>query len=241
MKRHFLVGCLLLLTTLSAPFAFGKSKYGPSTKLSSAHEYLQKSAAPDYWALAPYYTAQQDEKSCSIASVTMLLNAARAKQELTSDEELVTQKSLMKKNSAWDHAVGLLGKGATLDELKILVEESMKAYGIKFLSVEAFHVVDESEKSRNQLKKVLIENEKSDRDFILLNFIQGKFTGDSDVGHIAPLGAYDLATKRALIMDPDRTWYEPYWVPLETLLAGLATLDTGAKKNRGYVWVKLAP
>ena len=64
-------------------------------------------------------------------------------------------------------------------------------------------------------------------------------TGDPEgsVGHIAPIGAYDAKKKRVLILDPDRKYYQPYWVPYEKLFDGINTTDSGNSKSRGLVIV----
>jgi hypothetical protein len=239
----------LLLSTLSAWAVAGivhaapsKPKYGPeAVPLSQSHEYFRANAAPDYWALSPYYMAQQDGRSCSVASVAMVINGARADLRLTSDDELVTQPSVLKRanDETWSRGVGALGRGVTLDQLKVAVEKSLKGYGITAVSVEAVHTDDSSARTLSALRQALIENEKSAGDFIILNFDQGVYTGDTPAGHIAPLGAYDAKKKRVLVMDPDRQWFEPYWVSDETLLKGMATLDKEAGRSRGYVVVKL--
>ena len=36
-------------------------------------------------------------------------------------------------------------------------------------------------------------------------------------------------------MEPDREWYEPYWVSDERLLQAMATIDGETGKSRGYV------
>jgi hypothetical protein len=217
-----------------------KPKYGPeATLLSASHDFIRKHLAPDYWALSPYYVGQRDEKSCSIASVTMVVNAARAGQKLTSEEELASQGAVLKKvkDEQWDKDLGTTGKGVTLDELGKFTEEALKAYGVKNVSVEVVHVED-NPAGREILHKALMANEKSANDFIIVNFIQGVYTGDADVGHIAPVAAYDAEHKRALVFDPDRQWYEPYWVSEATLMKGMATRDPVSEKNRGYIWVK---
>jgi hypothetical protein len=43
-----------------------------------------------------------------------------------------------------------------------------------------------------------------------------------------------------LILDPDRQWYEPYWISVDTLLAGMATKDSGGTAYRGLVRVTAA-
>lgn len=247
MKRIFnkiFFAALLLVALDAAAFVSDspKPKYGTSaTLLSASHQYIRASEAPDYWALSPYYLAQQDDRSCSVASVTMVVNGARAGRKLTADDELATQAGVLKraKNEAWAKAVGPEGHGVALDELAPLIEQSLRAYGVEGAKFETFHAADTSNKTKAVLHEALVANEKSANDFIIINFLQGVYTGDADVGHIAPIAAYDAKRKSVLVFDPDRTWYEPYWVSEETLLKGLATLDKTSGKMRGYVWVKL--
>jgi hypothetical protein len=243
------IALALLLGTLpkTGHPANAKPKYGPEAlTLSSAagHSYFRDHAAPDFWVLMPYYAAQIDESACSVASVQMLVNAARAAFPLDSEEELATQPKLTErvKHKAWHQGVpgALAGRGVTLDELGEIAREALEAYGVKVASVEVTHADDTSPVTRKKLHEALVENERSDRDFILINFNQGSYTGDTTVGHIAPLGAYDEKNGRALVLDPDRKWYEPYWVSEKTLLAGMATRDRQTGKNRGWVHVRLA-
>ena len=58
-------------------------------------------------------------------------------------------------------------------------------------------------------------------------------------GHIAPVGAYDEPNRRVLVMDPDRAWYEPYWIPDDVALAGMATRDPVSGAPRGYLIVSV--
>ncbi len=219
-----------------------KPKYGPEAiLLSQSHAYIQKNPAPTYWALSPYYLPQKDDASCSLASVAMAVNAARVGQKLTADDELVTQVGLLKKvdDDAWKVGLGEHGHGVTLDQLKPLVEKSFQAYQVKPLSVTVVHTPDQEPATKAALHRALVSMEKSGRQLIIANFIQGVYTGDADAGHIAPVGAYDARLKRVLIMDPDRQWYEPYWVSEETFLKGMATVDKTAGLFRGYVVVQL--
>lgn len=241
----------IILITLSLLFAGStfptetapKPKYGPeATPVSLSHEYFRKNPAPDYWALSPYYTAQFNEKACSIASLTMIMNAARVGIALNSEEKLVTQEALLNalKEKKWNDAVGKHGHGVSLNELGELVKTAMGKYGLSILSVEIAHLNDTSPETRKRLHQALVENEKTDRDFMIANFIQGSYTDDAFVGHIAPVGAYDAKRRRVLILDPDRKWYEPYWVSEEIFLKGMVTKDKHSGNEwRGYVWIKL--
>jgi hypothetical protein len=244
----FFISIIILLLPISvfaadpAPASPPKPKYGSmATLLSQSHEFIQKHEAPDYWVLSPYYLPQQDDKSCSVASVAMVMNAARSGKKLTADDELVTQSGLLKKvgDKKWLDAVGANGTGVSLDELGTLIEKSLKSYGFEKAIVKVIHTEDQSADSKKKLHEDLLENEKSNKNFIILNFIQGAYTGDADVGHIAPIAAYDAAKGRALVFDPDRQWYEPYWVSEETLLSGMATKDKTSSHFRGYVKVKI--
>lgn len=237
---------ILAASLLAAPALFAaepKPKYGPEvTLLSASHDYVRKSPAPDFWALMPYYAAQDNDAMCSVASTAMVVNASRSGRKLGSDDELATQKELLKrvKNESWVKGVtGMLARGVTLDQLGPIVKESLEAYGVAGATVEVVHAEDLSEGMRKRLRAALTANEKSARDFIIANFDQKVFTGDAQVGHIAPVGAYDASARRVLVLDPDRQWYEPYWVSEETFLKGMTTRDSQSGKNRGYVWVKL--
>lgn len=216
-----------------------KPKYGPAaTLLARSHEYVRESEAPDLWALLPYYVGQDDDHSCSVASVAMVVNAARAGHDLGADDELATQRSLQErvKADAWRR-----GMGVTLDELGPIARDAMKAYGFERATAEVVHTPDRAPATAEALHRALLENERTAKDFIIANFNQAAYTGDASVGHVAPIAAYDAKRRRVLVLDPDRKWYEPYWVSEETFLAGMATVDEVSGKARGYVWVKSTP
>ena len=88
-----------------------------------------------------------------------------------------------------------------------------------------------------QLRAALRANEASAGDWLLLNFLAESFVGSGAYGHIAPVGAYDAEAQRVLVLDPDREWYEPFWLPDEDALRGMATLDADSGRPRGYVHV----
>jgi hypothetical protein len=90
------------------------------------------------------------------------------------------------------------------------------------------------------VRQALELNEASDADLIVVNFLQSTLTGDPDgaVGHYAPIAAYDAERRRALILDPDRDWYEPYWVPEAALIEAMATRDSSAGPWRGFLWIR---
>lgn len=88
------------------------------------------------------------------------------------------------------------------------------------------------------MRTVLRQNETSASDDLLLDFDVRAYVGVGDDGHIAPVGAYDAESRRVLVLDPDRQWYEPYWIPDTVALAGMATRDSVTREPR-YLHVKL--
>ncbi|MEY2933844.1 MAG: hypothetical protein RL033_4593 [Pseudomonadota bacterium] len=245
-----LLGWLLALASLScagrgaAPVPAAVSvaaKYPASTlPLSREHGYLQRAPAPDFWALMPHYMAQRDDVSCSLATLAMLVNGARQGTPLGSDEPLVTQARLFDRvrSDVWRRGLASGGPGVTLDQLGVLAEQSLRAFHIA-ARVRVQHVPEPSPDALAELRSLLRANEASTGDWLLLNFAAQQYVGVGDYGHIAPVGAYDEAQHRVLVLDPDREWYEPYWISDEVALAGMATLDVESGQPRGYVYVAM--
>lgn len=208
-------------------------KYVASTiRLSEKPEFIRTQKAPDYWAFSPYYQSQQDGAACGIASMTMLVNAARVHEKLKASDALVTQKALVEKIKV-DYSRGL-----TLDKLGEAVKKALAEFSVK-TTVEVIHM-DGTLAQNKKIRDLLIKNEKSDQNFILANFNQGVYTGDPEGGgHISPVGAFDEKNNQVLVMDVDREYYEPYWVSTEVFIKGMNTEDSASKKNRGLVLVEV--
>ena len=236
----------ILLLTLSLSFFTASAeqvvrpKYGPqATRLYDSHGYFKAHPAPDYWALSPYYIPLNGVCACS-ASVLMILNGLRAHLKLTASDQLISQKMMLDKANLqfWNDAIDKKGPEVTLDQLgNTILPKVLKEFAID-AKAEVIHV-DGSAKNKEKIRKILIENEKSDRTMILANFLQGELTGDPEgmVGHLAPIGAFDEKKNQVLIMDPDREWYEPYWVSLDTFIKGMNTFEKPAGVNRGILWI----
>ena len=63
--------------------------------------------------------------------------------------------------------------------------------------------------------------------------------GGASSGHFAPVGKYDAATDRVLIMDPDRESFDPFWVPADLFLRSMSGIDSDSGLPRGYLIVHL--
>lgn len=222
--------------------AEGRPKYGRvAVPLSRDSDYFRRAAAVDFWTLTPYYVPQHNDRACSLASLSMLVNAARTTLPLGQDDPLVTQPLLETKvgSSLWSKALAPGGEGVTLAQLAALASQSLDAFQLRPQRLEVTHVREASPDALAKLRQRLIANEASRDDWMLLNFFVAEYTGVGDYGHIAPVGAYDAEHRRVLVMDPDRAWYEPYWIPDEVALRGMATLDSASGDYRGYVYVSM--
>jgi len=208
-------------------------------RLADSHHYIQKNKAVVYWQLSPYYLPQLTGSSCSLASTTMIVNAARSRIPLPANQPLATQDELLHRvnNANWITGVAQGGNGATLDELAKLIPQAMNAYGVNHCRVEVTHLSSTSKKQRLQLHQALLHMERSGKTFMIANFNQKFFTGATSSGHFAPVGAYDPINKSVLIMDPDREFYEPYWVPESLFFKSMATLDKESGQSRGYLLI----
>jgi len=251
------------MLTLCLTMALGENlpaneipKYGPvgtpyAVPLSQDHKYLQdsKNAAFDYWNLAPFYIPQSNELSCSVASVTMVLNGIiRAGRSLRAQDTNVTQAKLIEKIEAinWKERVtpgGVNGEiGLKLDQLEVVLKETLNKYSVPYYEIDRIEVTNVDESALIKFRSALTANEGNGNDFILIHFLQDLVT-DAPGGpypHISPIGAYDKTNKRVLVMDVDRDWYEPYWVSDERLLLAMSK-KTKKYGFGGYLWIHMNP
>jgi len=217
-----------------------KPKFGPDAiPITLANDYVRTHHAPDYWALSPYYVAQSTGSACSVASVAMMMNALRGLPGSSADR-LVTQNGVLNAvgDAAWKAAVAENGEGVSFGEFEAYVRRTLDAYGVR-AEVEVFRPRDDSPETLADLRRILAENERSAEDIILLAYDQGTLTGDATVGHIAPLGAYDAATRRVLVMDVDRAWYVPYWASDVKLLEAMLKPDRADPTGSGLIRVRV--
>ncbi len=250
-KHRAWIGGVLFAVLLTSQLGNSKAsavepKYGPlAIRLNDEHSYLRNSPAVDYWRLSPYYVGQVDDRSCSLACVTMLVNFARADQQLMADEPLATQAELFQRvdDITWRAGLAEEGAGVTLDQLGEIVKLALARYKVAGANVQVTHIASAAKAELQTLHELLAANEKSADDLIIVNVLQSELTSDpaGAVGHFIPVAAFDAARDQVLLMDPDRRWYEPYWVSTETLLRAMATEDADSGKSRGYLRIQFPP
>jgi hypothetical protein len=234
------------LALSSAALAFdAKPKFGAdAVPVEQATDYLRAHAAPDYWAISPFYIAQQTDSDCSVASIAILLNALRGVPQ-RADTDLVTPRGLLAAagDRRWKAETARNGSGVTFAEFRAEIARGLHAYTLDNYQIEVFKPADASDASLAQLKSLLAANELSANDIALVYFDQGVLTGDWDGPHISPIGAYDADRAKVLVMDVDRRYYVPYWSPAAKLLDSM-TRPAPAKFGRlagetgGLIWVR---
>lgn len=243
-----------LTTLLAASLAVGllarepavHPKYGPGARvMAQDNRYLRATgSAPDFWSLVPFYVPQFNDFSCSTAAVTMVVNGFLhpAGRTLADTERNVTQADLLARvrEIPWQELVSPAGSrgrhGLELGELAMATKCSLDQYGLADGCVEIFEF---AAGDLAGLRQVLARNEADAHDYLLAHFVQDELTGarGGPYPHVSPVGAYDAASGRALILDVDRDWYEPYWVSAEDLLRAL-TRSTEACGRGGLVRVE---
>lgn len=253
MKTNGKILTLFALTyNLIAGLAFANPKYGPEKKpiaipLRQANEYFREPGhtSPQFWSLMSFYVPQLSGGTCSIATAIMALNTALGTRSRTSDDKVITEPALIEeiKNKKWTeatlHQLNQNKYGATLDQYKVLLEFIFKDHGFEKVNVQAIHVNDSTQATKSTVQKLLKEFNQSQKKLLLVNFDQKKFTDDTEVGHYAPVGAYDEKRARVLILDPDREYYEPYWVSVDSFIQGMNTQDSFSHMNRGLIVITL--
>jgi hypothetical protein len=243
LKTLFAPLSLSLLAGVAAAEDAAKPKLGPAAiPITADHAYLNKADAPDYWAISPFYIHQQTSSACSLASVTIAVNAMRGLPAL-SEDTLVTQDNLLEatKDKRWAEQAADEGDGVTFSDLVEDTTQSLKAFDIK-ADVAAAQPSKDQAATLEAFRAMLVENEASAKDMVLVYFNQGVVTGDWDGPHVSPIGAYDATTDRVLIMDVDREWYVPYWTKTETLFDALkrpAPADQGVLAGETGGWVRI--
>jgi hypothetical protein len=116
--------------------------------------------------------------------------------------------------------------GMTLDALGGLLE----AHG----AAVAVHHADSFD--AGDFREVVVRNLAQPGDYLIVNY-QRQSLGQVGGGHISPLAAYDADSDMVLVVDTAANRYPQSWVPLEALVAAMATVDSETQAMRGYVEV----
>ena len=213
-----------------------------ASPLSRDHDYIRAHPAPAYWALSPHLIHQHTDASCSLATATMLLNGIRALDGTARMGEFVSEQSLLERMDDPHWAREIVppdGNGVSLLEFSEKMARIMPLFGITGWtpSHRIVSAVDEAEVA--ELRAELNAMERHGDRLIAGNYHLATTYGDSwDIGHFSPIGAYDAARDRVLLLDVWKRDYEPSWVDLTRLLRGMSLISPISGTPRGYCVVK---
>ena len=176
-----------------------------------------------YFKLAQQFHTQADPAFCGLGSLVCALNALgidpgrrwKGTWRWFSEELLDCCKSLDEVRRS----------GITLDEAACLARCSGAAVSVQ----RAAHV--ELETFRAQL---LAAATAGDGPVLIVNYSRSA-VGQTGTGHFSPIGGYDAATDRALVLDTARFKYPPHWMPVELLFAAMRERDADTGASRGWL------
>lgn len=184
----------------------------------------------DFFRLANHWVSQQHGAYCGVASAVMVLNAMQLAapsvaawapyNSFTQDNvfDAVTQRVLRPETVAH--------RGMTLDQLGQL----LASHGVEA------RVVHASDTTLAAFRREVSRNLAEPGTYVVVNYDRAS-VGQETMGHIAPLGAYNAAADRFLIMDVARYKYPGVWVAAEDLWRAMDTRDSSAGRSRGFVLI----
>jgi len=210
--------------------------------LSRDHAYIRNNPAPAYWALSPYLVHQHTDASCSLATATMLLNGARALDGTARLGDFIGERSLLDRlaDDHWRREITPPdGNGLSTEELTEKLGGCLSLYNLSGWTVVP-HLVSAADRGTADAFRAELEAMERDGDRLIgANYHLATTYGDDwDIGHFSPIGAYDAGSDRVLLLDVWKEDYEPSWLPLERLLAGMAIPSVRTGALRGTVTLR---
>jgi hypothetical protein len=125
-----------------------------------------------------------------------------------------------------------------LPRLQGLDQRAVALYELTGWSVEHCIVTAADAAMGEAFRAHLVAMEQGDR-LLAGNYHLATTYGDSwDIGHFSPLGAYDSATDRVLLLDVWKADYEPCWVDRMRLLKAMVPVSPVSGTPRGYLVLK---
>lgn len=188
--------------------------------------------------LAKHHVTQETDASCSLASITILVNTAL---ELQGREPFTQGEVLQHVDSTtWSAGIANGGNGASLKELGQYLVETLVCLEIPYSSVTVFHYSEDTEEAR----KLFRDNFSDTTTMVIANFdICEVLPVDDHIGHFSPVATYENG--QFLVLDVakdlvDIGWQNgPHWVDEDKLFKGMHTHNTENTDWRGYVVLEL--
>jgi hypothetical protein len=200
-------------------------------------------------ALHRHHIRQYHEASCSVASVATMLNAIRALNGAAGAP--ITQLELLDRVHCghWKQRMQPEGhngrRGLPLPLLGAVTAASLRAYRIYPKKVDIVATPDRhATPARRRLRSRLIRFETHGDCLILAHFNQGALVPALSIPHISPVGGYNQANDRVLLLDVDPDQPAPYSVTFNRFFRALSCdylglLQPLGYESGGYVFIQL--
>jgi hypothetical protein len=188
---------------------------------------LRAKANRAFYPLASQFVTQDSTSFCGVASSVMVLNAMPIEAPVAkpwAPFRLFTQDNVFGDGEL--KAASVKKGGLTLEQTAFLLREN-------HVDAVAVHAADSSEDEFRQKARASLAEPGH---HVLIDFLRSELHQDTGA-HWSPLGAYDEASDRFLVLDVARFRYPPYWAKTAELFAAMKTLDLDSGKTRGYVLV----
>jgi hypothetical protein len=190
-------------------------------------------------ALHRHHVRQYHEASCSVASVATVLNAIRALNATAVAP--ITQMELLERVRCghWKERMQPEGhkgrRGLPLPVLGAVTAASLSAYGLHPKKVDIVATPDRhATPPRRRLRHRLARFETRGDCLILAHFNQGALVPALSIPHISPVGGYDPAGDRVLLLDVDPDQPAPYSVTFDRFYRALSCDYLGLLQPFGY-------
>lgn len=192
------------------------------------------------WHLLANRNVQRTRTSCSVASLSIALNAltsvhCRGEVEQTLDEAKILARMTMDKlRQNLSQGTG----GATLNEAAEIAVETLAGLELLNHSVTAHHM-DEPNETYIEIFRGDLAGSTSGSSVIIVNYHQGVATGrDLSHGHFAPAAPVTPEARQLCVVDPAMDG-APFVLDVEHIVKAMATKDKDSGRNRGYLKIAL--
>lgn len=187
-----------------------------------------RSRSGPFFRLAQFYAVQPNLATCGVASCMMVLNGIGAERPVSANHG---EFRLFTAENFFTREVENVVKREKVDRSGMTLAELGKVLEASGAVVETVPVAKVDENVfREEVKRCVAGKER----MMLVNYLR-KSLGQKTGGHISPIGAYDEAGDRVLVMDVSAYKYPWVWVKTGDLFAAMGD-NEGV--SRGYVVVK---
>jgi hypothetical protein len=198
-------------------------------------------AKAPFLALVSHFESQKSQAFCGIASAVMVLNALAVPAPVSpawAPYRAFTQDNIFDERVLAIATPQTIGRGGlTLAQLRLVLQ----AYPVR---VERHLAADLTLAS---FRALLVRALGTPGVYLIANLLRDGIgeeptgiLGRNLGGHFSPLGAYNAAADRVLILDVARYKYPAVWVTTSALWAAIHTPDLTSGESRGVLLVKAA-